>query len=57
MTLTGTDVMGYADDSTLLDEVPEPGSQVQAELSLNRDLVRIGDWCKHRGLPVNHLKL
>ena len=36
-------LVGYADDCTLLAEVPEPGTLVQAVLSLNRDLVRIGD--------------
>ena len=48
--------MGYADDSTLLAEVPEPGSRVQTVLSLNRDLARIGDWCKRWGRLVNPMK-
>ena len=48
--------MGYADDSTLLAEVPEPSSRVQTALSLNRDLARIDDWCKRRGNLVNPLK-
>ena len=39
-------LVGYADDSTLLAEVHEPGSRVPAALSLNRDLARIGGWCK-----------
>ena len=38
--------VGYADDSTLLAEVPVLGSRVPAILSLIRDLGRIGDWCK-----------
>ena len=49
-------LVGYADDSTLLAEVPEPGSRVQTALSLNRDLARIGDWCKRWGMLVNPLK-
>ena len=40
----------------MLAEVPDPGSRVQAVLSLNRDLARIGDWCKRWGLLVNPMK-
>ena len=43
-------LVGYADDSTLLAEVPEPGSKVQTVLSLNRDLARIGHWYKRWGI-------
>ena len=42
ITLENTFV-GFADDSSLLAEVPESGSRVQTALSLNRDLARIGD--------------
>ena len=38
ITLENTPV-GCADDSTLLAEVPEPGSRVQTVSSLNRDIV------------------
>ena len=34
--------MGYADDSTLLAELHEPGVRVLAVLSFYHDLVRIG---------------
>ena len=44
---------GYADDSTLLTELPEISNRVQAVLSLNRDLTRIGDWCKRWKLLAN----
>ena len=44
--------MGYA-CSTLLTEVPEPGSRVPAVLYLNREHARIGDWCKHWMMLVN----
>ena len=37
---------GYAVESSLLSEIPEPGSRVSAVSSLNLDLARIGDWCK-----------
>ena len=46
-------VVGNADDSTLLAEVPEPGSRVQAVLSLNCELARIGDLCTIWGTLVN----
>ena len=49
-------LVGYADDYTLLVEVPEPGSQVEPVLSLNSDLARICDWCKRWGLLVNPMK-
>ena len=55
ITLENT-LLGYADDSTLLAETPEYGSRVQTVLSLNRDLDRIGDWCKRWGMLVNPLK-
>ena len=45
ITLQNT-LVSYADDSTLLAKVQEPGSRVQTVLSLNRDLARISDWCK-----------
>ena len=35
---------GYADDSTLLEEVHKPGSRVSSISSLNRDLACTCDW-------------
>ena len=35
--------VGYANDSSLLAEIPEHSSRVQAALSFNRNLARIGD--------------
>ena len=49
-------LVGYAEDSTLLSEVPELGSRVRIVLSLYRDLARIGDWCKRWGMLVNPMK-
>ena len=46
-------LLGNADDSTLLAEVPEPGSRVQTVLSLNQDLARIGHWYKRLRILVN----
>ena len=48
--------MAYADDSTLLAEIPEPGSREQAVLSLNCNLARIGDWCKRSGILANPME-
>ena len=48
--------MGYAGDTTLLADVPEPGSRLQTVLSLNRDLARIGDWCQRWGVMVIPIK-
>ena len=46
-------LVGYAEDSTLLAEVPNPGSPGQVVLSLNHDdLARAGDWCKRWGMLV-----
>ena len=42
--------------STLLDEVPKPFNRVPAVLSHNRDLARIGDWCKLWGMLLNPMK-
>ena len=55
ITLENT-LVGYVDDSTLLAGVPEPGCRVQAVLSLNRHLNRIGDYCKRWGILVNPMK-
>ena len=49
-------LVGSADKSTLLAEVPHPGNRVQTVLSLNRDLARIGDWCKRWEMMVNPMK-
>ena len=42
-TIPESTLVGYADESTMLVEVPEPGSRVKAVLSLNRDIACIGD--------------
>ena len=38
-------VMGYADDSTLMAVVPPPGVRVTGAESLIRDLGRVSEWC------------
>ena len=46
----------YADDSTLLAEVPKPSERKPAIFSLNCGLAQIGDWCKRWGMLVNDIK-
>ena len=38
-------LIGYADDSTLIAVVPSPGVKVAVAQSLNRDLGRVSEWC------------
>ena len=38
-------LIGYADDSTLMADVPSPGVRVTVAESLSRDLVRVSVWC------------
>ena len=45
--------MAYADDSTLLAEIPRPMDRLSVSASLNRDLVHICLWCNSRGIRVN----
>ena len=46
-------LVGYADDSTLLDVVPSPGVRVRAAESLSRDLVKVSEWCDLWGMKMN----
>ena len=39
-------LIGYADDSTLIDVMPSPGVRVTVAESLSRDLVRVSEWCE-----------
>ena len=38
-------LIGYADDSTLMAVVPSPGARVTVAESLNRDLAIVNAWC------------
>ena len=38
-------LIGYADDSTLMADVPSPCVRVAAAESLIRDLGRVSEWC------------
>ena len=38
-------LLGYADDSTLVADVPSPCETVAVSESMNRDLNRVSMWC------------
>ena len=46
-------LIGYADDSTLMDVVPSPGIRVAVAESLLRDLGRVSEWCDLWGMKLN----
>ena len=50
------ELIGYADDSTLISVVPSPGVRVTAAESLNGDLVRVNAWCDLWGMKLNASK-
>ena len=49
-------LIGYADDYTLMADVPFPGARVTVAESLNRDLVRVNAWCDLWGMKLNASK-
>ena len=49
-------LIGYADDSTLIAVVPSPGLRVAVAESLSRDLVTINEWCDLCGIKLNASK-
>ena len=46
-------LVGYADDSTILARVARPSCRPSVVASLNRDLVRVNDWCCEWGMSLN----
>ena len=48
--------VSYADDSTLVAVYIKPADRARVTESLNRDLVRIGDWCSTYGMLLNPSK-
>ena len=50
------ELIGYADDSTLMAVLPFPGARVAVAESLNRDLVRVNAWCDLYGMKLNASK-
>ena len=49
-------LIGYADDSTLIAVVPSPGLRVAVAESLSRDLVKFSEWCDVWGMKLNASK-
>ena len=49
-------LIGYADDSTLMDVVPSPDARVTVAESLNNYLVRVNAWCDLWGMKLNSSK-
>ena len=47
------DLVGYADDSTLLAVVPSPEDRVIVSQSFDRDLARIQSWCNQWAMQLN----
>ena len=49
-------LIGYADDSTLIDDVTSPGVRVAVAESLICDLGRVSEWCDLWGMKLNASK-
>ena len=49
-------LVAYADDATLIAVIPSPDLRQLISESLNRDLARIGDWCRLWGMKLNPTK-
>ena len=49
-------LIGYADDSNLIDIVPSPGARVAVAESLIRDLRRVSEWCDLCWMKLNASK-
>ena len=50
------DLIGYADDSTLMAVVPSPGVRVAVAEALIRDLGRVSKWCDLCGMKLTASK-
>ena len=50
-------LIGYADDSTLMAVVPSPGVRVAVAESLIRDIGRVSEWCDLLGMKLNASKM
>ena len=51
-----SEVIGYADDSTLIAVVSSPGVRVTVADSLNCNLGRVSEWCDLWGMKLNTSK-
>ena len=46
-------MIGYADDSTLIEAIPSPNARISVAQSLDRDLLKVSDWCNMWGMKLN----
>ena len=46
-------LVGYSDDSTLIEVVPLLGVRIAVPEFLNRDLFNVSEWCDLRGMKLN----
>ena len=44
-TILENKLIGYADDFTLITDLPSPGVRVTVVESMNRDFVKVSEWC------------
>ena len=51
--ILGNKLIGYADDSTLIDVAPSPGLRVAVAESLSRDFVKVSEWCDLWEMKLN----
>ena len=49
-------LVGYADDSTLMAVINNPSSRARTVESVNKDLVSISEWCAAWGMKLNPTK-
>ena len=54
--LLQNELVGYADDCTLVCRIPHPRNRSSVTASLNDDLAVISDWCSRWGMLVNPSK-
>jgi len=47
------EMVGYADDSTLIAVIPSPDARLRVAQSLDRDLGSVSDWCSMWGMRLN----
>ena len=50
------ELIGYADEPTLMAVVPSPGVRVTVAESLSSDLVKVSEWCDLYGMKLNASK-
>ena len=54
--ILANNLIGYADDSTLIAVVTSPGVRVPVAESMSSDLVKVSEWCDLLGMKLNASK-